>query len=193
VIVGFRYNYDVTLPKTYFQLDKGVADYTAHLTISRMKFSVGRSSTIGFKMKSKGYRGHTQTFTGDGTTKKFSPDYKVQDKSNVKVKKNGQVITTGFTLTDHDTLPDHITVEFTNAPVAATTAAQNVNGTVPDPNANLATAADTIEIYIDNWYDIQPVQETNEYLADDVPMSDQDVSAAVAKLAFGSGTVPFTF
>tara|TARA_R100001463_G_scaffold92604_1_gene147382 strand:+ start:1525 stop:4500 length:2976 start_codon:yes stop_codon:yes gene_type:complete len=175
VIVGFRYNYDVTLPKTYFQLDKGVADYTAHLTISRMKFSVGRSSTIGFKMKSKGYRGHTQTFTGDGTTKKFSPDYKVQDKSNVKVKKNGQVITTGFTLTDHDTLPDHITVEFTNAPVAATTAAQNVNGTVPDPNANLATAADTIEIYIDNWYDIQPVQETNEYLADDVPMSDQDV------------------
>ena len=29
--------------------------------------------------------------------------------------------------------------------------------------------------YEDNWYDIQPVQEANQYLADDVPMVDQAV------------------
>ena len=61
VIVGYTYNYDITLPKTYFQLDQGVADYTATLTIARMRFSVGRSSTIGFKIKSNGYKGSTET------------------------------------------------------------------------------------------------------------------------------------
>jgi len=163
VIVGFRYNYDVTLPKTYYQIDKGIADYTAALTIARMKFSVGRSSTIGFKLKSDGYKGSTQTFTGDGSNTVFSPDFTVQDRANIKVKKNGEIQTTGFTIADHATLPDRITVTFNSAPAAASTA------------ANVTTAADAIEIYIDNWYDIQPVQEANEYLADDVPMTDQNI------------------
>tara|TARA_Y100001963_G_scaffold35228_1_gene49125 strand:- start:355 stop:3315 length:2961 start_codon:yes stop_codon:yes gene_type:complete len=163
VIVGFRYNYDITLPKTYFQLDQGVADYTATLTIARMKFSVGRSSTIGFKLRSDGYKGSTQTFTGDGSNTIFSPDFTVQDRDNIKVKKNGEIQTTGFTITDHATLPDRITVTFNSAPAAASS------------SANVTTAADSIEIYIDNWYDIQPVQEANQYLADDVPMTDQNV------------------
>ena len=163
VIVGFRYNYDITLPKTYYQIDKGIADYTAALTIARMKFSVGRSSTIGFKLKSDGYKGSTQTFTGDGSNTVFSPDFTVQDRANIKIKKNGEIQTTGFTIADHATLPDRITVTFNSAPAAASTA------------ANVTTAADSIEIYIDNWYDIQPVQEANEYLADDVPMTDQNI------------------
>ena len=165
VVVGFSYNYDITLPKTYFQLDQGVADYTATLTIARMKFSVGRSSTIGFKLKSKGYKGKTQSFTGDGSTTAFSPDYKVSDKRDIHVKKDGQVQTLGtdYTIADHSTLTDHITVTFSSAPSAATT------------SANFTTPAESIEIYEDNWYDIQPVQEANEYLADDVPMRDQNV------------------
>ena len=163
VIVGFRYNYDITLPKTYYQLDRGIADYAATLTIARMKFSVGRSSTIGFKLKSDGYKGSTQTFTGDGSNTVFSPDFTVQDRSNIKVKKNGEIQTTGFTIADHATLPDRITVTFNSAPAAASS------------SANVTTAADSIEIYIDNWYDIQPVQEANDYLADDVPMTDQNV------------------
>tara|TARA_R100001463_G_scaffold2637_1_gene10928 strand:+ start:1401 stop:4394 length:2994 start_codon:yes stop_codon:yes gene_type:complete len=163
VIVGFRYNYDITLPKTYYQLDRGIADYAATLTIARMKFSVGRSSTIGFKLKSDGYKGSTQTFTGDGSNTIFSPDFTVQDRANIKVKKNGEIQTTGFTIADHATLPDRITVTFNSAPAAASS------------SANVTTAADSIEIYIDNWYDIQPVQEANEYLADDVPMTDQNV------------------
>ena len=165
VVVGFSYNYDITLPKTYFQLDQGIADYTAALTIARMKFSVGRSSTIGFKLKSNGYKGETQSFIGDGSTTTFSPDYKVSDKRDIHVKKNGQIQTLGtdYTIADHSTLTDHITVTFLSAPSAATT------------TANFTTPAESIEIYGDNWYDIQPVQEANEYLADDVPMRDQNV------------------
>ena len=165
VIVGFSYIYDITLPKTYFQLDQGIADYTATLTIARMKFSVGRSSTIGFKLKSDGYKGSTESFTGDGSNKIFSPDYKVSDKRDIVVKKNGKVqtLTTDYTIADHATLTDHVTVTFTTAPAAAVTA------------ANVTTAAETVEIYIDNWYDVQPVQEANTYLADDVPMSDQNI------------------
>jgi len=176
VIVGYTFDYDITLPKTYFQLDQGIADYSAVLTVSRMKFSVGRSSTLGFKLKSNGYRGSTQTFLGDDSTRDFDPDFTVQDKSNIKVKKNGEVLaSTAYTLTDHPDLTDRIRVNFDPAPDGPKTAAQNVNGTVPDSNANKATAADTIEIYIDPWYDVQPVQEANLYLADDVPMVDQAV------------------
>ena len=88
VIVGYRFNYDIELPKTYFQLDRGVADYTATLTVSRMKFSVGRSSAVGFKLTSQGYKGSTQTFVGDGSTTAFSPDFKVQDKSRLQAVKD---------------------------------------------------------------------------------------------------------
>tara|TARA_Y100001963_G_scaffold159526_1_gene263545 strand:- start:1719 stop:4490 length:2772 start_codon:yes stop_codon:yes gene_type:complete len=165
VIVGFSYKYDVALPKTYFQLDSGIADYTASVTVARMKFSVGRSSTIGFKLKSNGYRGNTESFVGDGSTKDFSPTYKIDDKRDILVKKNGKVQTLGtdYTIADHATLTDHITVTFANAPLAATT------------TANLPSAADSIEIFEDEWYDIQPVHEANLYLADDVPMSEQNV------------------
>jgi len=165
VIVGFSYNYDITLPKTYFQLDEGVADYTANLTIARMKFSVGRSSTIGFKIKSNGYKGNTESFIGNGSRTAFSPSYKVDDKRDIIVKKNGNIQTLGtdYTIADHATLTDHITVTFSSAPAAAST------------TANLTTAAESIEIFENEWYDIQPVQEANLYLADDVPMSDQNV------------------
>jgi len=165
VIVGFKYNYDITIPKTYYQLDQGVADYTASLTVARMKFSVGRSSTVGFKLTSKGYIGPSETFTGDGSTTAFHPSFKIKDRSNVKVKKNGEVqtLTTDYTIAAHATLTDRITVTFGTAPAAATTV------------ANLPIAADSVEIYVDNWYDIQPVQESNQYLADDVPMAEQNI------------------
>ena len=165
VIVGYSYNYDITLPKTYFQLDQGIADYTAALTIARMKFSVGRSSTVGFKLTSRGYKGPSETFTGDGSTTQFHPTFDVKDKANIKVKINGKVktLTTHYSVADHATLPDKVTVTFTSAPAAASTA------------QNVTTPAESIEIYVDNWYDIQPVQEAGDYLANDVPMNDQNV------------------
>ena len=41
--------------------------------------------------------------------------------------------------------------------------------------SNQTTPAESIEIYLSNWYDIQPVQEAGEYLANDVPMNDQNI------------------
>jgi len=163
VIVGYSYNYDITLPKTYYQLAPGVSDYTATLTVARMKFSVGRSSTVGFKLRSNGYKGVSETFTGDGSTTAFSPNFKVKDKSDIKVKVNGEIQNTGVTITDHTTLTDHITVTFSSAPAGAVTA------------SNKTTPAESIEIYNSNWYEIQPVQEAGDYLANDVPMNDQNL------------------
>ena len=56
VIVGFKYTYDIHLPTIYFSLnDQGTAsDYTSTLTIARVKFSVGLSGVISFKLSRKG-------------------------------------------------------------------------------------------------------------------------------------------
>ena len=167
VYVGYKYKYDVTLPKMYFRKDQEgrLTDYTAPLTIARMKFSVGQSSVVGFKLNRKGVQAATQSFTGDGSNKVFSPNFTVKDKADVIVKKNGakQILTTDYTIADHATNPDQITVTFGTAPAAAVTA------------ANVTTPADSIEIYVDNWYTIQPTQDANYYLGDDVPLDTQSI------------------
>tara|TARA_Y100001938_G_scaffold150267_1_gene240398 strand:- start:1476 stop:4127 length:2652 start_codon:yes stop_codon:yes gene_type:complete len=148
VIVGYTFDYDITLPKTYFQLDRGIADYTAPLTISRMRFSVGRSSAIGFKVKSNGYRGQSYDFSAitDGSRTEFSLPFDIQDRDDIKVSING-TNTTNFTITDEGVI---------------------TMGSAP-------AATEKMVAYEDNWYDIQPVQEANLYLADDVPFADETV------------------
>ncbi len=167
VYVGYKYNYDITLPKMYFRKDQEgrLTDYTANLVISRMKFSIGQASVVGFKVKSKGFQGATDSFTGDGSTTAFSPVFEVQDKGDVKVKKNGAIQTLGtdYTIADHATLEDRVTVTFTAAPAAATT------------TANAAVPADSVEIYLDNWYTIKPSQDFDYYLADDIPIDTQSM------------------
>ena len=54
IIVGYGYDFEVTLPKFYYRLDETKTDYTATLTISRAKFSVGRTGAIRFKVKADG-------------------------------------------------------------------------------------------------------------------------------------------
>ena len=164
VYVGYKYNYDITLPKIYFRPEPNRTDYTANLTVARCKFSIGQSSVVGFKLQRKGVQAATQSFTGDGSTTAFSPDFTVKDKADVIVKKNGakQLLTTDYTVADHATNPDQITVTFGTAPAAASTV------------ANVTTSADTVEIYIDNWYTIQPTQDANYYLGDDVPIEEQN-------------------
>ena len=167
VYVGYRYAYDVTLPKMYYRKDQEgkLTDYTAPLTVARMKFSIGQSSVVGFKLNRKGVQAATQSFTGDGSTTAFSPDFDVIDLKDVVVKKNGakQTLTTDYTIATHSTLTDKCTVTFNTAPAAATTA------------ANVTTPADSIEIYIDNWYTLQPTQDANYYLGDDVPLDTQSL------------------
>ena len=167
VYLGYKYTYDITLPKMYFRKDPDgkLTDYTAPLTIARMKFSVGKSSVVGFKLNRKGVQAATQSFVGDGSTAAFSPDFDVKDLKDVVVKKNGakQTLTTDYTIAAHATLTDKCTVTFGTAPAAATT------------SANVTTAADSIEIYIDNWYTLQPTQDANYYLGDDVPLETQNL------------------
>ena len=165
VYVGYKYNYDITLPKVYFQPEPGKSDFTAALTIARCKFSVGQSSVVGFKLKRKGVQAATQSFVGDGSTVAFSPDFTVKDKADIIVKKNGakQILTTDYTVADHAQNPDQVTVTFGSAPAAATT------------SGNVTTPADDVEIYIENWYVLTPTQEANYYLGDDVPIEKQNV------------------
>jgi hypothetical protein len=54
VYLGFKYDFDIQLPRFYYQAGEGNSDYTANLTIARVKFSVGLSSNIGFKLQSQG-------------------------------------------------------------------------------------------------------------------------------------------
>ena len=61
VIVGYKYTYDVELPKTYFRLDpEGTrSDFTGTLTVARMKFATGLSGIVGFKLNRKGTTDYT--------------------------------------------------------------------------------------------------------------------------------------
>ena len=70
VLLGYRYNFDVSIPQVYYKMDQEgrVPDYAASLTISRMKFSMGQSGEAQFKIKPQGFESPSQDFTGVGTT-----------------------------------------------------------------------------------------------------------------------------
>ena len=101
VIVGWKYDYDITLPKTYFRLDENNTrtDFTSTLTIARMKFAVGLSGVMGFKLKSTGIRQGKKEYTGDSTTTQYpfiNDDIDYIDRDQIKVKINNKE-TTAFT------------------------------------------------------------------------------------------------
>jgi len=54
IVVGYNYTLDVTLPKFYFRRNETTTDFTATLTVSRVKFSVGRTGAVTFKLKAAG-------------------------------------------------------------------------------------------------------------------------------------------
>lgn len=54
IIVGYGYDFETTLPKLYYRPEDNQTDYTATLTISRVKFSVGRTGAVRFKLKADG-------------------------------------------------------------------------------------------------------------------------------------------
>jgi len=145
VVVGYKYNYDVTLPKTYYQIAENTYDYTSILTIARMKFSVGLSSVVGFKVKRRGRNTPYQEWDGDGSTTAFPFNFDYTDVNDLKVKVNG-VETTAYTIADK-------ILTMTTAP----------------------TDGHKVILYTDTWYDIQTVKDANEYLADDVPLAEQSL------------------
>ena len=146
VYVGYAYDFDLTLPQLYYQLDEGgkATDFTASLTISRLKFDLGLSGLLSFKLNAVGRFAGKREYTGDGTTTDFNwvaGDLNPIDRNQVKVKINN-VTTTAFTfLSDTE-------IRFNSAPVDGA----------------------AILIYLDEWYELAPSQMANEYLADDVPL-----------------------
>jgi hypothetical protein len=53
LVVGYKYAYEIEFPELFYQKQNG-ADFTAHLTISRLKFAVGLTGALGFKLLTKG-------------------------------------------------------------------------------------------------------------------------------------------
>ena len=149
VIVGFKYNLDVELPRTYYRPDPKVTDFTANLTIARMKFAVGLSGMMSFKLQQTGRLPFELEFTGDGSTTTYTfnkRDLDYVDRSDVLVTVNG-VNQTGFSFTN-DT-----TVVFSSAP------------------ANNAK----IKFFIKDWFNVYPTVGANTYLANDVPLDNENV------------------
>ena len=151
VIVGWKYDLDVILPKTYFRLDDNMTktDFTATLIVARMKFAVGLSGVMGFKLNSTGIRQGSRSYTGDNSTTVFNwtkDDFTYVDKDQIKVTLDG-VNTTAFTVSG-DTQ-----ITFTNAPGTGV----------------------KIVIYLDEWYNLSPTQTANTYLANDIAISEQSV------------------
>ena len=151
VYVGYAYNFDMTLPQVYYQLDQEgrTRDFTASLTVSRFKFDVGLSGVLGFKLNATGRFAGKREYTGDGSTTDFNwnvGDLDYVDREQVKVKINN-VTSTAFTF-QSDT-----EIRFTSAPA---------NG-------------DKILIYLDEWYQLQPVTSANTYLADDVALNESTI------------------
>ena len=151
VVVGFKYNFDVELPTTYYRPEEKSADFTASLAIARMKFSVGLSGNMSFKVKQQGRIPYSIEFTGDGSTTTFpfnKRDLDYEDRSDVKITVNG-ITTTAFSFSN-DT-----TIVFSSAPASGS----------------------IIKMYIDEWFLTNPVIEANNYLANDVPLDNETVFA----------------
>ena len=139
-----------------------------------MKFAVGLSSGIGFKLRSKGYQGQSHSFTGtgasntdtSGTDHVFTVPFPLNEENGVVVKVNGakQTVNTAYTYITND--DNHGVVTFNSGYVPT----EEINN-----NNNTTTPAQTVVITTDTWYDVQPVQDANQYFADDVPLVEENM------------------
>jgi len=115
VIVGWKYDLDIILPKTYVRTDESqkFTDYTAALTVARMKFAVGLSGVMGFKLKSTGTRQGEKRYVGYdldplspaavGDFNWVEEEISYVDRDQIKVRVNNNEIT-GFTFKNDTTI-----------------------------------------------------------------------------------------
>tara|TARA_R100001443_G_scaffold25723_1_gene38701 strand:+ start:454 stop:3105 length:2652 start_codon:yes stop_codon:yes gene_type:complete len=151
VYVGYAYDFDVILPELFYNLDDDGknSDFTANLTIARLKFDVGLSGLMGFKLNAVGRFAGKREYIGDNSTTDYNwskEDLDYVDRNQVKVKINNVTSTAFSFLSDTQ-------IRFSSAP-----------GT-----------GDKIVIYLDEWYQLQPTTSANTYLADDVPLDESTV------------------
>ena len=123
VIVGWKYDLDIILPKTYYRQDEEMklTDYTAALTIARMKFAVGLSGVMGFKLKSTGTRQGEKKYVGYdldplppaavGDFNWVEEEISYVDRDQIKVRVNNEVIPSSEFTFKNDT-----TINITSVP-----------------------------------------------------------------------------
>ena len=107
VYVGYAYDFDITLPQIYFHLDdQGKRkDYSASLTVARLKFDTGLSGLLSFKLNSvgrfAGTKNHTMFETNSFDTNNnpvytdyswLESDLSYIDQNQVKVKINNKEV-----------------------------------------------------------------------------------------------------
>ena len=151
VYVGYAYDFDLTLPQVFYKNEEG-NDFTATVTVARLKFDVGFSGVLGFKLNATGRFAGKREYTGDNTITNFSwnpEDLDYVDRNQVKVKVNNVLKTVD---TDYSFNSD-TEISFNTAPATG----------------------DKILIYLDEWYQLQPVTSANTYLADDVALNESTV------------------
>lgn len=56
LVIGYTYDYEVELPRTYYRTgeDQTVADYTAYMTVARMKFNFGLTGDVTLRVSANG-------------------------------------------------------------------------------------------------------------------------------------------
>ena len=116
-----------------------------------MNFAVGLSGVMGFKLKSTGVQQGSKEFTGDGSNRDFewtTDDIDYIDRDQIKVKVNNVVQQTSAFSFLSDTK-----IRITTAP------------------ADKAK----VEVYLDEWYNLNPTVKADTYLANDIALVDQAV------------------
>ena len=195
--------------------DRSRTDFTANLTINRMKFAVGLSGLMAFKLKSTGIRQGKKEYVADGTTTVYQwdpSDLDYVDDDQIKVKINN-VISTAYTVDTTGTLPKITltaasselktlsgnastkTFDLTYTPNDLSKVRVKIGGVLQDSstynvvknfitfnsapanasNNILVYSADDILIYLDEWYNLNPTQIADTYLANDIALAEQSV------------------
>ena len=99
----------------------------------------------------------SKTLTGDASTTSFDLTFTPRDPTKIRVKigDNLQTLNTDYYLVNNF-------INFATAPPAAS-------------NNIKVYSADDIEIYLDQWYRLNPVTTANTYLANDIALNEQTV------------------
>ena len=157
LVVGYVYDFDVELPRYFYRPNPQVTDFTAALTMSRMKFSTGLSGGLSFRLRSRDRYAAQKTFTVDSGSSQnvFSftdTEIPLQYTTDVKAKLDG-VEYSNFTV--YEASPGNYDLVV------------NGGGTITGPA--------TLFVYLEEWVIDDPVPDGASYLADDAPLDTENI------------------
>ena len=125
-----------------------------NFNVETSAFTVNTSATPLPKITLNAASSELKTLSGNGSTKTFDLTFIPNNLDIIKVKVGG-VLTTDYNIVEQF-------IHFDSAPASGT-------------NNILVYSADDILIYLDEWYNLNPVITADQYLANDIPIKDQTV------------------